>query len=64
MTYKVIDEITGELLEFKNKYDAETEVERRILIHRTGYHFSVYTVKPVKVDLKTEGKVYRICLKK
>ena len=35
--YKVIDNIFGEIVEFKDKYDAELEAQRRLELHTYGY---------------------------
>lgn len=60
--YKVIDEITGEMFSFEDRYDAEVEAERRLNIHLSGYSVRRTYVSPVNAVLKKEGMVYTICL--
>ncbi len=56
--YKVIDNITGEVIEFAHKRDAEMEVDRRISIHGSYWCGRRYEHQPIKtrvnfIDSKT-----------
>lgn len=60
--FVVTDMIVGEKLSFKNRYDAEVEVERRLSIHRNGYSVRRTYVPPIKCHVSVEGDNYIICL--
>ena len=61
--YKVIDNITGEDIEFNDEYEAESEAERRYNLYLHGYNTKRGYVKPVKnAVLIRRGGIYTICI--
>lgn len=45
--YIVIDEISNERVEFNDLVEAQMEAERRLSLHKSGYHLTL-AVKPIK----------------
>ena len=65
MLYRVVDNISGEILEFKDQMDAEMIAERRLSRYKSGFdirrnHFSPISNAIIKVNKED----YIICLKK
>ena len=63
MWYTVRDNITGEILEFTNKCDAEMEAERRVMRHRSGYDIRRNHVDGCDAILIENGNTTIICVR-
>ena len=58
--YTVRDNITGEVLEFTNRLDAEFEVQRRITRYRNGYNIKHNHVDGCNAVLIENGYLFII----
>ncbi len=51
MWYTVRDNITGEIIDFSNRIEAEFDAERRVSMHRSGYRVRHNYIAPVDAVL-------------
>jgi len=63
MRYTVVDKLTGELISFSNKADAEMELERRLMRHRLGYNIKRNHVSGCNAKCFTKGNIFYIAMK-
>lgn len=63
MWYTVRDNITGEIIDFSNRIEAEFEADRRLNRHRSGYNLRRTCVDPVDAVLIKNKRTFIITVR-